>query len=332
VRRSIAFGLLCLLRAADAGAVMPSELADGARTLGFSSSEIAKVEEEPAVWVVEQESDPRRLTVAGLAKLSVPPGAILKDLRSRNGLLQSEAIQRVGLFSAPPLPRDVAEYTLPAGDLEALSECEVGECKFRLRAIGVEAFKKIDWSAADARERADSLARERMLDFVRSYQESGPEALKAPYADKEEQLSPGKGFDELVGDMQGAIEVAKTLRTHLRDYPRSTVEGAEDLILWNIRDYGYPPVTGVVHAVIYEPPSGFSLIALKNLYSSHYFHARLQIIALFADPDDPNQTYLGFTDRMLFEADVGSLKRRILEAGVLKDVAQRLELLRKAVE
>jgi hypothetical protein len=311
---------------------MPSELADAARTLGFSSDKIDNVEQEPAVWVVEQESDPRRLTVAGLAKLPVPRGAILKDLRSRNGLLRSEAIRQAGLFSAPPLPADVAEYRLPAGDLEALSECEVGDCNFRLRAIGVEAFRKIDWSAADARRRADAVAREQMLDFVRDYQEVGPEALKAPFVDKEESLSPGKGFDELVGDMQGAIEVTKTLRAHLRDYPRSTVEGAEDLILWNVRDYGYPPVTGVVHAVIYESPGSFPLIALKNLYSSHYFHARLQIIALFADPDDPNQTYLGYTDRMLFEADVGSLKRRILEAGVLRDVAQRLELLRKALE
>ena len=74
------------------------------------------------------------------------------------------------------------------------------------------------------------------------------------------------------------------------------------------------------------------MVALKNLYSSHYFHARLQFIALFADPDDPKQTYLGYTDRMLFEEDVGSIKRSILEAGVLKDVARRLELLRKAVE
>jgi hypothetical protein len=35
---------------------------------------------------------------------------------------------------------------------------------------------------------------------------------------------------------------------------------------------------------------------------------------------------------MLFEEEVGSIKRRILEAGVLNDVANRLELLRKAVE
>jgi hypothetical protein len=238
----------------------------------------------------------------------------------------------VGRFSTPPLPADLAEYRLPEGDLEALSDCEVGDCKIRLRALGVEAFGKIDWSAPDARERANALARERLLDFVRSYQKSGREALKTPYVDHEEPLSPGKGIDALLGHMQEATEVTKALRVHLRDYPRSAVDGAEDLIIWNVRDYGYPPVTGVIHAVIYESPGSFPVIALKNLYSSHYFHARLQLIFLLADPDDPEQTYLGYTDRLLFEDDVGSIKRRILEAGILKDVGRRLELLRKAVE
>jgi len=311
---------------------MPSNLADAARNLGVSSDEIAEVEREPVVWVVEQESDTRHLTVAGLVKLSASPGAILKDLRRRNGLLRSDAIRQAGLFSVPPLPADVAEYRLPVGDLEALSECEVGNCKFRLRALGVEAFGKIDWSAPDARERADALARERLLDFVRGYQENGGEALKVPFVDKEEPQSPGEGFDALLSHMQDATEVATALRAHLRNYPRSTVDGADDLIIWNVRDYGYPPVTGVVHAVIYEPPGSFPPIALKNLYSSHYFHARRQLIVLLADPANPEQTYLGYTDRLLFEEEVGSVKRRILEAGVLNDVANRLELLRKAVE
>ena len=237
-------------------------------------------------------------------------------------------MRHAGRFSAPPLPADVAEYRLPESDLEALSECEVGDCKFKLRALGVEAFGKIDWSAPDARERADALARERLLDFVRSYQESGREALKARFVDKEEELSPGKGIGALLGHMQVATEVTQALR----DYPRSAADGAEDLILWTVRDYGYRPVTGVIHAVIYEPPGRFPVVALKNLYSSHYFHARLQIIALLADPEDPEQTYLGYTDRLLFDDNVGSIKRRMLEVGVLKDVGRRLELLRKAVE
>jgi hypothetical protein len=332
VRHTIVFGFLFLLHASNADAVMPSELADAARKLGLPSDEIAEVERKPAVWAVEPESDARHLTVAGLVKLPASPGAILKDLRRRNGLLRSDAIRQAGLFSVPPLPADVAEYRLPVGDLEALSECEVGNCKFRLRALGVEAFGKIDWSAPDARERADALARERLLDFVRGYQESGGEALKAPFVDKEEPQSPGEGFDALLSHMQDATEIAKTLRVHLRNYPRSTVDGADDLIIWNVRDYGYPPVTGLVHAVIYELSGSVPMVALKNLYSSHYFHARLQLIFLLPDPENPEQTYLGYTDRMLFEEEVGSIKRRILKAGVLKDVHRRLELLRKAVE
>ena len=150
--------------------------------------------------------------------------------------------------------------------------------------------------------------------------------------DKEEPLSPGKGVDALAGYLQAVTEMMQTLRVHLRDYPRSAVEGAEDVIVWTVRDYGYRPVTGVIHAVIYEPPGSFPVVALKNLYSSHYFHGRLQLIVLLVDPEDPEQTYVGYTDRLLFDDDVGGIKRRMLEAGVLKDVARRLELLRNVVE
>jgi hypothetical protein len=332
VRRTIAFGFLCLLHASNTGAAMPSELADAARNVGLSSDGIADVEQEPAVWVVEQESGERRVTVVGLAKLSASPGAILRDLRRRNGMLRSDALRYAGRFSTPPQPADVAGYRLPESDLEALSECEVGDCKFKLRAVGVEAFGKIDWSAPDARERADALAREGLLDFVRSYRKSGREALKTPFVDKEEPLSPGKGIDALLGHMQQTTQEAQALRLHLRDYPRGALEGAEDLIIWTVRDYGYRPVTGVIHAVIHEQPGSIPVVALKNLYSSHYFHARLQLIVLLADPEDPEQTYLGYSDRLLFDDDVGSIKRRMIEAGVLNDVGRRLELLRKAVE
>jgi hypothetical protein len=247
-------------------------------------------------------------------------------------MLQSEALRDAGRFSVPPQSADVAEYRLPESDLGALSECEVGDCKLKLRAVGVETFGKIDWSAPDARERADALARKGLLDFVRGYRQSGREVLKAPYVDKERPLSPGKGIDALLGHMQQATEVARALRVHLRDYPRGALDGAEDQIIWTVRDYGYRPVTGVVHAVIYEQPGSFPVVALKNLYSSHYFHARLQLIVLLADPEDPEQTYLGYTDRLLFDDDVGSIKRRMIQAGVLKDVGRRLEILRKAVE
>jgi hypothetical protein len=332
MRHTIAFGLLLVLHASNAGGTMPSELADAARNLGLSADEIAEVEQEPAVWIVQQEAGARRVTVAGLARLSAPPGAILNDLRRRNGLLRSEAMRHAGRFSAPPQAADVAEYRLPESDFETLSECEVGACKLKLRALGVEAFRKIDWSAPGARERADAVARERLLDFVRSYQESGHEALEASLVDKEEELSLGKGIDALLSHVQEATEVTQALSVHLRDYPRSAVDGPEDLIIWTVRDYGYRPVTGVIHAVIYEPPGSFPVVALKNLYSSHYFHARLQLIVLLADPEDSEQTYLGYTDRLLFDDDVGGIKRRMIEAGVLKDSGRRLELLRKAVE
>ena len=169
LRRTITFGLLCFLHASNAGAAMPSELADAARKLGVSSDEIADVEQEPVVWVVEQEL---RVTVAGLAKLSAPPGRDPEGPAAPGRTPPERGDSAGRAFQCAAVPADLAEYRLPESDFEALTECEVGDCKLKLRALGVEAFGKIDWSAPDARERADALARERLLDFVRSYQGS----------------------------------------------------------------------------------------------------------------------------------------------------------------
>ena len=107
--------------------------------------------------------------------------------------------------------------------------------------------------------------------------------------------------------------------------------GAHDTFVWTVRDYGYRPVTGVLHVASYEPTEGLAMgvIVSKNLYSSHYFHARLQLLGLYPDAQDPQQTYIGYVDRLLFDDDVGSLKRHMVESGVLKDVRQRLGLLSK---
>ena len=86
----------------------------------------------------------------------------------------------------------------------------------------------------------------------------------------------------------------------------------------------------LIHSLVYEPPAGLptTLIALKTLYSSHYFQARQRLIALWEDSDNPNVTYVGYSDRLLFDDDVGRIKRRMLEAGVVKSTTQRLEVLR----
>jgi hypothetical protein len=75
-----------------------------------------------------------------------------------------------------------------------------------------------------------------------------------------------------------------------------------------------------------------TLIVLKTLYANHYFHSRQRLIGLWADTEDPNVTWIGYSDRLLFDGDVGSLKRRLIQSGVVKNGQDRLERLRKEYE
>jgi hypothetical protein len=119
----------------------------------------------------------------------------------------------------------------------------------------------------------------------------------------------------------------ETVRTHLRDYPKARLPGARDRLHWNVRDYGYRPVTSIVHTVAFAPGAGepAGLIAAETLYSSHYFDARLQLLGLYADTESRERTYALYGDRLLFDDEVGSMQRRILRSSVVTDVRNRLE-------
>jgi hypothetical protein len=316
-------GVLC---ASSAGAGIPQELADAARKGGISEEDLQRAETQPMAWIYEKESRDRQVTVLGLAKIAAPPQTITNDLVKKNGLLKSESLRQTGVFSDPAVPADVAEYQIPESDLEALTDCEVENCKFKLSEKGVENLEKIDWSRPEAGRQVEALMRKGMVDFVRRYEERGHEALLETVG-KEEPQSFAEGAETLTDQLGLSKQLVPALRDHLLRYPKAGIEGARDRILWTVRNYGYRPITSIVHSIIYQPPGKLpvTLIALKNLYASHYFHARQKLIMLLADPEDPNVTYVGYSDRMLFDGDVGSIKRRILEAGVVKNAINRLE-------
>jgi hypothetical protein len=95
---------------------------------------------------------------------------------------------------------------------------------------------------------------------------------------------------------------------------------------WNVRDYGYRPVTSIVHTVSFAPGAGepAALIAAETPYSSHYFYARLQLLGLYSDAASPQQTYALYADRLLFDGEVGSMKRKLLRSGVVEDLRKQL--------
>ena len=174
----------------------------------------------------------------------------------------------------------------------------------------------------------DALVRRRMVEFVAAYQKQGLDGL-GPYVDKPDAKSVPEATGMLLDQMKAKLMV-ETVRTHLAGYPKSRLPGARDRLHWNVRDYGYRPVTSILHTVAFDPEAGSEpaeLIAAETLYSSHYFYARLQLLGLYTDTTNPKQTYALYGDRLLFDGEVGAVKRKLLRGSVVDDLRQRLSKL-----
>jgi hypothetical protein len=308
-----------------ARAEMPQELVEMLGGAEVPPNARAEVEAGGApVWILERDTGSQQITVGGVVKLSSAPQRIADDVFARDALLDADVLKASGAFSEPAVLGDVARYHVPESDLEVLADCEVHACKFKLGAPALEALGAIDWEKPDARREVDALLQRRMVEFVGAYQKEGRAAL-GRYLDKPDGLSVTQATGMLLDQMKAKVLV-ETVRTHLAGYPKSRLPGARDRLHWNVRDYGYRPVTSILHTVVFDPGAGepARLIAAETLYSSHYFYARLQLLGLYTDAGDPKQTYALYADRLLFDGEVGSLQRRLLRSSVIGDLRKQL--------
>jgi hypothetical protein len=302
---------------------MPKELTDRLAKIEAPPTAVAEVEaREAPVWVLERDTGAEQITVLGIVALAKPPAQVSDDLFGRDSLLESDTVKASGAFSDPAVPADVARYRVPESDLEVLADCEIHACKFKLGEPALEDLEAIDWSAPDAQSRADALFRRRMLELVADYQKKGPAALGG-YADKPGSKSVLDATNLILDKLTGpALE---SVRSHYRNYPKK-IPGARDRLHWSVSDYGYRPVTSIVHTLSFDPGASepARVLAAETLYSSHYSYARLQLFLLYADAKNPKRTYALYGDRMLFDEAVGSMKRKLLRSGIVTDVQKRL--------
>ena len=322
--RQVVVIVLGIAYAGIARAEMPQELVAMLGTAEAPPNARSEVEAGGApVWIFERDTGAQQITVAGVVKLSSAPQRVADDFFRRDSLLDADILKASGAFSEPAVLGDVASYRVPESDLEVLADCQIHACKFKLGERGLKELEAIDWSAPDARSQVDAVVRRRLVEFVASYQKEGLAAL-GRYVDKPKGLTVPEATGMLLDQMKAKL-LLETVRTHLAGYPKK-LPGARDRLHWNVRDYGYRPITSIVHTVAFDPGAGepARLIAAETLYSSHYFYARLQLLGLYTDTADPKRTYVLYADRLLFDDQVGSLQRRLLRSSVVDDLRKQL--------
>lgn len=225
-------------------------------------------------------------------------------------------------FSTPPAVGDLATFQVPREDRDLFRSCRVGKCVIKLPAIVIDSLQRVDRRSEASDTIFGAVWRNWLLDYVRGYLVRGNAGLVV-YADQDEPLELHTGFHALLGSSPYLFAYLPAFHHYLEEFPARVLPGVEDALYWFTEDPGLRPITTVTHVTVYRPDSAgvAALIALKQIYASHYFHAALTLVSVVDDPNNQGPgVYIIYLERLLFDKKLGGLIRRRAEASLLDDL------------
>lgn len=305
--------------------------------IGFSTGDLQKLANGEAIVRTVKQDDKREVMVVGAVQVRVETALILDALSAAEVMRSRESVIASGRFSPTPVPADVALLELPSQDIEALLDCEVGDCDIKLSADVIERLHaNVDWSADDYAQQANRFIRGETVRYLSDYVSRGDAAL-ITYGDKREPLSVEEGFDILAATAPYLRQFDSSILEHLRDYPENRPESVTDVYYWTLEDFGLKPVLNVRHLVATDSttsPMGDMFVVIRDIYSSHYFQAGLQVFVLNSAPpqDGLPSTYAVTAVRQRFDSKVGGRKRGMLEKKLRNGLRDMLESAKDRIE
>jgi hypothetical protein len=218
--------------------------------------------------------------VFGAVHVDGSPGTYLEAARDIGRLRGTPGYQGVGEIRQDATVADLSTLAFDPDDVKALKNCREGSCDVQLPTSGIQRFRDgVDWSRPDAPDQANALARAGVLQLVQAYRAGGNEAL-GEYRDKQHPARVADQFQTMIGRASTLPDVLPELRRYLLGYPEAELAGADSFFYWEKVTFGLKPTIRVNHAVIYRGHAqgrSFGVVAIKQLYATHYFHTALDM-------------------------------------------------------
>jgi hypothetical protein len=264
--------------------------------LGLTPQEIATVDTGRPVAKVLSLGEPSEVYVFGAVHITGSPDTYLKNARDITRLAAAEGYLAIGELPATSIdPADLSGLVLDPDDIKSLKDCNEGDCDVQLPSASIQAFRKsVSWGRPDAADQVNRLAREMVANLVREYRQGGNATL-GEYRDKKNPTRISEQFEKMVGRAAALPDVMPELQQYLLRYPDVDLPGADSFMYWEKVEFGMKPTIRVNHAVIYHVKAqgrNISVVAIKQLYASHYFHTALDLTVCVADPAAPGGFYL----------------------------------------
>ena len=260
------------------------------RYIGLKDNEIASIEFGTAVTRVLPSPEPSEVMVFGAIYINASPEGYLRLVQNPHGLRGSGHYLGIRQFSTPPKLSDLEGFILEDDDIKELKNCRPGKCELQLPTESMEEFKQsVDWSAADVANQVNRLAQRMALEELIRYQKDGNHAL-GTYFDKDHPLRVPDQFESLLSESGGLTNYLPDLQRYLLEYPRTNLPNSQSFFYWERVKFGLKATLRMNQMVIYHG-SHLSLsvdsVAIKQLYSSHYFQTALDVSVCVKANDEP---------------------------------------------
>jgi hypothetical protein len=255
---------------------------------GLHEDQISAIRDGKAVAKILESNSPDEVFVFGSVYVKSTPEKYLNlasDLQELRKLPNYLAVRQ---FSNPPQLSDLQDFALDADDIKQLKNCEPGRCEVQLPSEAMDALKQnVDWSAPNAAEQVNQLARKMALEMLQRYALGGNEAL-GTYRDKDHPAVVGETFQSLLSRSKALPVYLPELDRYLLDYPKAESGNIQSAFYWEKVHFGLKPTLRIVQAIVYRGRVSADpayAIAVKQLYASHYFETALDLTVCVRDQE-----------------------------------------------
>ncbi len=250
--------------------------------IGLTDGEIAAVARGTVVAKMLSSKTPAEIFVFGAVFVNAAPEEYAKLAFNVSVLRKLPNYLGIGRISDRPVLSDLEGFTLEPEDIRNLKDCRPGKCEVQLPAESMQQLQEtVDWTGPNAAAQVNGRLREMTLDFLKRYQKSGNSVLLT-YRDKNRPFDVPSQLQAWLGRSKALPIYFPELNRYLLDYPKAKPANVESLFYWEKVDFGLKPTLRLNHAMAFRPAGSKGtayVVAVKQLYASHYFQFALDLTA-----------------------------------------------------
>jgi hypothetical protein len=308
--------------------------------IGLSGDQIATIDGGGVVVKTLLSKTPAEVFIFGATHVNAAPEGYLKFAFDMSRLGSLPSYLGVRRFSNPPKLSDLEGFTLEPDDIKNLRNCTPGKCDVQLSSDAMLRLQKaVNWSALDVAEQVNERVRKMALELLVRYQEGGNSALEI-YEDKSRAFDMDAAFRSLLSESEVLPVYLPELKRYLLQYPAPMPPNVESFFYWEKVDFGLKPTLRLNHVIAYRstgPRGVANVVAVKQLWASHYFQLALDLTACVPESGRTNgagsyvislkgSTQQGLTGFM------GVFRRKVVVSKALSAQENTLIKIKKALE